>query len=394
MFSKSKLKHAISQTALIAIVIIVVIIIAGGAYAAYVLTSSTTAYNTSSSYSTNTSIVSNSTTFSVGDFGITHPDAGAWSFMYNQTSGGTANPVVLDRYTPNVKLDTFSGGSGQVLNAFAAGKIQVGMLAGDAFVQNVANNATLSSLGLKIVATFRETPIGDYVVVSNKSTITSPSQLLNTKVANSNPGSLDTVLDILLASKLGFINSSTPYTSTYPFTHSYVKSFNAQVANVEDGNVQWTTGGFFDAYNLIYSSSPSLTKLTSINETWPGFVIAATGSFIQHDGAALKAFLQGVQAVSAIYDANTNNVALNFAEAAKPTGFGFAASEASVFIATYHFSTDGTIYPLAIQAEINGLYAAGAIKGNTTTILASSLYSTAFAPVNNQLSDTSGFHGS
>ncbi|MHB1908505.1 MAG: type 2 periplasmic-binding domain-containing protein [Nitrososphaerales archaeon] len=393
MFSKkSKIRHAISQTALIIVVVIVVIIIAGGAYAAYVMTTSNTTVNNGTS--SISAILSNSTSFTVGDFGITHPDSGAWAFMYNQSSSGAANPVVLDRYTPNVKLDTFAGGSGAVLNAFAAGTIQVGMLSADAVIQNVANNATFSNLGLKIVATYRETPVGDYVVVSNKSTITSPSQLVNTRVANSSPGSLDTVLDILLANNLGFVNSTTPYTSTYPFTHVYVHSFSAQVSNVESGNVQWTTGGFFDAYNLIYSSSPSLTKLTSINETWPGFVIVATNSFITHDAAALKSFLQGVQAVSAIYDVNTNNAALNFAEAAKPTGFGFSASEATVFIATYHFSTNGTIYPLAIQAEINGLYSAGAIKGNTSVLSASSFYVTGFAPTNTQVSDTSGFHGS
>lgn len=398
MYSKKAvLKHAISQTAMIFVVVIIIIIIAGGAYAAFILTSHTTSSATptttsSSSTTTTSSIASNDTSFTVGDFGITHPDAGAWTFMYNQTSTGAANPVVLDRYTPHVTLDTFAKGSGAVLNAFAAGTIQVGMLSSDALVGSLATNSTLSGLGIKIVATFRETPIGDYVVVSNTSSITSTGQLSGTSVANSAPGSLDTVLDILLAGKLGFINSSKPYTSTYPFTHDYVGSFSAQVAAVEHGTTQWTTGGFFDAYPLIYTDH-YLSVLTTINETWPGFVIAATGNFIQHDSAALKAFLQGVQAAAAIYDANTNNVALNFAEAATPTGFGFSSAEASLFISTYHFSTNGTIYATALQDEINSLYSAGAISGNSSVITASSLYATGFAAVNTSVNNTSSCTG-
>src|SRR5579875_1231984 len=75
----------------------------------------------------------NTAALTIGDFGVSHPDAGAWAWMYNNTS-------VFKQYdsNPNVNFEDFPGGSGAVLSAMESGKVQLGMIAGDAAVSAIA----------------------------------------------------------------------------------------------------------------------------------------------------------------------------------------------------------------------------------------------------------------
>jgi hypothetical protein len=419
MFSskRSKLKNAISQAATIVIVVIIIIIVAGGGYAAFVLSQHPTSGSTSTTLTTSTtgtsSITPNMTSFTVADFGITHPDAGAYGLVVNATSSGSPNPVVLKKYVPNVQLVDLSAGSGAVLSALYANTAQVGMLSGDAVVEAIANNPTNSTIQqLRIVATYRETPVGDYITVPTDSScagskLTYTGSALNgTTVANSKKGSLDDVLDGLIAFQLGLVGGTTgkSYVSNtapngYPFQHNYDGSFQGQLSDIADcsatGAAEWTTGGFFDAYQIIHSSAPTVKSIGAYNETWPGFVMVARMDWLPSHVAALKSFLQGVYAVDATYNQQIKTQG-SYDYSWAESYYGFTSSTMAAYGSTYHFTTNGTIYQTTMTAEINALWEATGIKQTNTTVLSaanfiapSSIETSLGVQINTSVNDTS-----
>lgn len=332
-------------TQIIVAAIVVVVIVAGS------LTFYFTTYGKSSGNGT-----TSSTSFTIGDFGISHPDAGAYAWMMNSSANEKAT---LMKYDQNIKLQDFPGGSGAVSSALTTGKIQVGMLSADG-----ALNAIAKGVPIKIVSVYRNTPYGAYIYVSPNSTITSPSQLNNATFANSKPGSLDVLMDELIKAKY---NLSVIH-------NDYLGSHEAQQAAVIDQTVNASTGSYFDVYKLIQSGN--LKSIGTITEQWPGFVVVALNSFISAHPNAVKAAIQGMDYGNTLFNQNKSGASYTFMK----TFFNFTASETGFFMHSMYFSQNGTIYKSALSNELTTLQGYSILPSNLTL---SQLYTSQFVSVSN-----------
>ncbi|AKA49199.1 hypothetical protein IX51_08895 [uncultured archaeon] len=341
-----------NKTTTIAVAIVVAaVVIAGGIVGFGTITSG------KSSGSNNTNYLSK-TSFSVADFGIDHPDAGAYGWMAGTSHTNTSN--TLQKYDPNIKVVDLKGGSGAVASAIAAGTVQMGMLSADG-----ALHAINSSVPIKIVGVYRTSPIGDFVYVSPSSTYNKLSDLSgkNVTFANSKPGSLDVLLNGIIAADYK-VN----------ITHDYVGSHEAQQAAVLNGKATASTGAYFDVYKLVKSGY--LKSIGNITENWPAFVVVANTSFIHNHPNAVKAALMGMEYGNYLFDQNAGNFAYNFLK----SYYNFSASETQFFMSTMHYSTNGTIYLKSLNEELTTLQADNIISPN---LKLSQLYTDQFSQVVN-----------
>ncbi len=334
------------STQIIVAVIVVVVIVAGS------LTFYYTAYGNKSS---NGNYVS-TTSFSIADFGVAHPDAGAYAWMYSSSANQT---MTLKKYDPNIQLQDFKGGSGAVANALTTKKVQMGMLSADGAVHAISQGVPI-----KIVSVYRNTPYGAFVYVAPNSNITNVTQLNNVTFANSKPGSLDVLIDGFLVSEYNLKNVS----------HSYVGGHKAQESAVLTGAANVSTGSYFDVYKLIQSGD--LKSIGTIQERWPGFVIVALNSFISAHPNAVKAAIKGMDYGNTLFNQNKSGASYNF----MMHYYNFSKPETGFFMHSMYFSQNGTIYTKALQAELSAMKNVGEVGNNTTL---SMLYTNQFVSVNN-----------
>ncbi len=336
-------------TTTIAIAVIIAGIVIGSGIAYYAYTSGNTGPKTTPNYLSTTS-------FTIADFGIDHPDAGAYGWMMNNSQNTS---MTLQKYDPNIKLSDLPTGSGGVADALASGTAMMGMLSADG-----ALGAMDKGLPITIVAVYRTSPIGDYVYVAPNSTYHHISDLNNTTFANSHAGSLDVLLNDILEAQ---------YNIT--IHHDYVGSHEAQQSAVLNGKAAASTGAYFDVYKLVQAGT--LRSVGNITENWPAFVIAANNTFIQDHPNAIKAALLGMQYGNYLFDQNAGNFAYNFLK----SYYNFSASETTFYMQTMHFSTNGTIYLQSLNNELKSLQADNVISATNLTL--SHIYTNKFVTVAN-----------
>ncbi len=347
------------------VAVVVLVVIAGVGWGLYL-----TKKTTSSSAPTST----NTASLCIGDFGVSHPDAGAWAWMINNSS----QKAMFQSYDPNknVSFADFPGGSGAVTTAMETGKVQLGMLSADTAISDVA-----AGLPISIVATYRLSPIGDYVLVNPSSSITSFATLGATinstgvTWAHSKPGSLDVVLCHILAGKYGW--------STSKITPAYVGSFQSQDSAVLTGSANITTGAYFDAYLQVQNNT--LRSIGDLNESWPGFVLVALNNYISSQPATLSAALKAIFDMNSQFQSNTA-AETHFIQ----TYYGFSTSETAFYVSIMHWATNGTIYTQSVNAEISALESyAGMTSGEKSVLGNVTAYSTAFYSAVNAAAPTS-----
>ncbi|MDG6933619.1 MAG: ABC transporter substrate-binding protein [Nitrososphaerota archaeon] len=339
------MKHRSVSMAVVAVVIVVVIIVAAvGIYYA----------TRPSSPSSSGAALPDTTSFSFGVVSDDHPDL--FGFAYMRMNNYTSS------YVPNMKIEQFPGGSGDVLKALVSGSIQMGIAATDSAIPALVSGAPIT-----IVAAYRSPNDRAYYVAANSS-YTALSQLYGKTFADSKPGSLDEVTNHLLASDMGWTFASAIH-------ETFVGSFQAQVASVLTGTAATSNGNPFDVYPLV--AQGKLRVIGYINETWPGFVVLASTTFLKSSPNAVKATLEMLWKADAAFNANTNSATVNFLINRE----NFTQAEANLFMSLISYSTNGEIVTSQLQNAINVLYTANAITGNKTTITPGSLYTPGYAPV-------------
>lgn len=354
MLSKSKVKHAISRTAMIALVVVVIVIIAGGSYVAISLSSQSTNSSTSSVTTSASLVSSSSSSASTVSSAIISTTPYTIGSSNPTTSLGVVPLLVAEqqnlftKYDPNAKLETFSSGS-VGLQALASGTIQMLATVASTLIIGISNGDNIT-----IVGNWWSPVPPSLWVVSASSNYTSPAQLEGKTLSTGPPSSQSYAFLSIYASQAGWGNLSQLPTVT-------VRTPTDQVTAVISGQVQGTLVAPFDYFPFL--STKLVKVIGNYSVAWPDLLIATTPSFAASHPNAVRAAMASIYGADAIFDANANNYTQNLLLNTFPAT---SLEGAQSIITTAQYATSSNLSLSQTQAEINGLYTNGVISRNLT----------------------------
>jgi len=339
-------KRALSTT-LIAVVIVV--IVAVGGIAGYFLVKRP---SISPTPTTQTVTVISNASFSAG--GTT---AGADSFPFDWALSMGFFKKVL----PNVNVQGFPGGAGDVIHALETGSIGVAYAAGSSAITAIAKGAPIV-----IVAFWMNTPYTTFVLVRSDSGITNITQLKNATFANSKPGSNDAIALDLVAGNMGWNISS--------IHRVYVGSTSGQYAAVVSGKA---TATVLNVWDLQFLRSGKLKPIYTNYLAWPGEVIVANRDFLASHPKDVQAFIQAMIELDRVWYGNYGNSIIQYLVST----YNYTVPQAQAFLKLSYATNLSTaaIYVSAIQNALTALRLAGAITNSSVGV--SAFYNGQFVPV-------------
>jgi len=262
---------------------------------------------------------------------------------------------------PNVNVQGFPGGAGDVIHALETGSIGVAYAAGSSAITAIAKGAPIV-----IVAFWMNTPYTTFVLVRSDSGITNITQLKNATFANSKPGSNDAIALDLVAGNMGWNISS--------IHRVYVGSTSGQYAAVVSGKA---TATVLNVWDLQFLRSGKLKPIYTNYLAWPGEVIVANRDFLASHPKDVQAFIQAMIELARVWYGNYGNSTIQYLVST----YNYTVPQAQAFLKLSYATNLSTaaIYVSAIQNALTALRLAGAITNSSVGV--SAFYNGQFVPV-------------
>jgi len=262
---------------------------------------------------------------------------------------------------PNVNVQGFPGGAGDVIHALETGTAGVGIAAEISVVPAIAQGAPIV-----IVAQWLNTPYTADIVVKVNSSYTNVTQLKGKVFANAKPGSLDAIALDLAASKLGWNLNN--------LSVIYVGSVSGQYAAVVSGKADAT---LFNVWNLNFYKTGLIKPLYTVYTDFPSEVIVANRDFLASHPKDVQAFIQAMIELDRVWSENLNNQSVRFLVST----YNFSLAQAEAFLRLSYATnlSAAAIYVSGIQNVIHSLQLAGIMKGSQYNL--TSFYVGQFVPV-------------
>jgi len=266
---------------------------------------------------------------------------------------------VLKKYDPNINIQEFTRGSGELINAVVSGQVQIGIGSTDSVI-----NAISKGLPLIIVAAFRDSPYERLVVVKADSNIYNISQLNGTTFTATAVGSFS---DISVKYLINKFNLNVKI--IYGFSED------GQMAAILTGQATAATINPFTSWALIKNGSIRVIYNFTVGP-WHSTVIFTTKSYAEKHPEVIRAVLLGLFEAINIYYQNKND-SINYLN-----NYYKGLLDPSVINYMYNsikLSRDGTINATALQIAINTLLQLRIITNSTLT--AKDLYTDKFVKI-------------
>ncbi|MDQ6666938.1 MAG: ABC transporter substrate-binding protein [Thermoproteota archaeon] len=250
---------------------------------------------------------------------------------------------VFEKYGLQPEFREFSGGTGELAEALANGKVNIGIGLTDGFVTSISKSADF-----RIIATFVETPMKWIILLPSNSSVGNIKDLNGKTFGITKFGGGSHINTILITSKQGWIDN-------LDFNIKALGNLNSLVAALKTGAIDACVWEPFSIKSLL--NNKDLKALADeIIPPWPCFMVATRTDFLNNQ-EIITAILAALQEAARIFHSDK----VHSVEIVSKK-YNLSKEDSEKWFESVRYSLDGMISQEALENTLTTLMKVGAIK--------------------------------